>query len=154
MMRIDGGKVINAKQLTNAIVDAFKQWAQEDINDAHWDDQFRDDSKWLWDQETRRRNGETVFSPRDIYDLGELYESGRRTFRVDITINGASAYWHWDARNNKGEEYAIYVHDGTRFMDGRPFTNDIAIGSSFWRKTPGKAFKLRVQEHLKNLNAR
>ena len=153
-MAIAGARLVNQKKLEQAIVDAFKQWAEEDINDAHWDDQFRDPSKWQWDQETRRRNGETVFSPRDIYDLGALYESGINSFRLNDTSKGAEAYWHWDARNSSGEEYASYVHNGTNFMDGRPFTDDISIPSSFWRKGPGKAFKLQLQKHLDGLNAR
>ena len=152
-MAITNARLINQRQLEQAIVDAFKEWATEDINEAHWDDQFLDSSKWQWDQETRRRNGETVFSPRDIYDLGALYESGINSFSVSDTSKGAEAYWHWNAKNDNGDEYAYYVHYGTRFMDGRPFTDDISIPSSFWRKAPGKALKLRMQQHLTKLNA-
>lgn len=152
-MAIVGARLFNQGNFEKAIVQAFNQWAEEDINDAHWDDQFRDMNKWQWDQETRRRNGETVFSPRDIYDLGALYESGVNSFRLNSTSMGAEAYWHWNARNKNGDEYASYVHDGTRFMDGRPFTDDIAIPSSFWSKAPGKAFKLRVQQAMDKLNA-
>ncbi len=152
-MAIVGARLSNQDDFEKAIIEAFKQWAEQDINGAHWDDQFRDMNKWQWDQETRRRNGETVFSPRDIYDLGALYESGINNFRLDNTITGAEAYWHWNARNENGDEYASYVHNGTRFMDGRPFTDDIAIASSFWRKAPGKAFKLRVQKAMDELNA-
>ena len=35
------------------------------------------DERWHWPGETRRRNGEIVGSPRDIYDTGELYRSYR-----------------------------------------------------------------------------
>jgi hypothetical protein len=153
-MAIISARIIGAKQIEKALLDAFEVWAEEDINDAHWDDQFRDMDEWEWPGETRRKNGEVVDSPRDIYDLGDLYKSGVESFRVYRGENGAEANWHWDAVNTSGEEYAWYVHEGTRFMPGRPFTDDISIPSSFFRKAPGKALQLRVQEELNKLNAR
>ena len=153
-MAIISARIIGAKQIEKALLDAFEKWAEEDINDAHWDDQFRDMEQWEWDGETRRKNGEVVGSPRDIYDLGDLYESGVKSFKLNRTTAGAEANWHWDATNSSGEEYAWYVHEGTRKMPGRPFTDDISIPSSFFRKAPGKALQLRVQDELDKINAR
>ncbi len=153
-MAVISARIIGGKRIEQALIDAFAKWAEEDINDAHWDDQFKDMDQWEWPGETRRRNGEVVDSPRDIYDLGDLYESGVKSFKLNRTVTGAEANWHWDATNSSGQEYAYYVHEGTRLMPGRPFTDDIAIPSAFFRKGPGKALELRVQEELDEINAR
>jgi hypothetical protein len=141
-------RIVNQKLIEEALLNAFDKWAKEDINEAHWDDQFKDMGKWSWDGETRRKNGEVVDSPRDIYDLGDLYESGVKSFKLNRTSNGTEANWHWDATNSSGEEYAWYVHEGTSKMEGRPFTDDISMPSSFFRKGPGKALLRQVQDAL------
>jgi hypothetical protein len=141
-------RIVNQKLIEEALLNAFDKWAKEDINEAHWDDQFKDMGKWSWDGETRRKNGEVVDSPRDIYDLGDLYESGVKSFKLNRTSNGTEANWHWDATNSSGEEYAWYVHEGTDTMKGRPFTDDISMTSSFFRKGPGKALLRQVQDAL------
>jgi hypothetical protein len=147
-MAIVGASITNVKAIENALIKAFEKWAEEDINDAHWDDQFKSD-RWKYDGETVRKNRETVGSPRDIYDLGELYKSGKESFEAQRTIAGAEANWHWDAKNSSGREYAWYVHEGLGTnQTARPFTDDIAIASSFFRKPPGKALTLQVQTAL------
>lgn len=150
-MAIIGAKITNIRSIENALIKAFEQWAEEDINDAHWDDQFKDD-RWKYAGVTERKNGETVSSPRDIYDLGALYESGRESFNLARSSSGISANWHWDAKNSSEQEYAWYVHEGIGSnITARPFTDDISIASSFFRKAPGRAFKLRVEQHLGQL---
>jgi hypothetical protein len=144
-------KIINSERLVAALGSAFQKWAKEDIDDAHWDDQFRDMGRWRWFGETRRRNGETVGSPRDIYDLGTLYESKEYSFSKSSVK--AEANWHWGAVNSSGQEYAYYVHYGTRLTRARPFTDDIAIASSFLRKTPGMALLRQMQTALDSLYA-
>jgi hypothetical protein len=141
-------RIVNQKLIEEALLNAFDKWAKEDINEAHWDDQFKDMGRWSWDGETRRKNGEVVDSPRDIYDLGDLYKSGVKSFKLNRTSNGTEASWHWDATNSSGEEYAWYVHEGTDTMKGRPFTDDISMPSSFFRKGPGKALLRQVQDAL------
>jgi len=141
-------RIVNQKLIEEALLNAFDKWAKEDINEAHWDDQFKDMEKWSWDGETRRKNGEVVDSPRDIYDLGDLYESGVKSFKLNRTSNGTEANWHWDATNSSGEEYAWYVHESTDTMKGRRFTDDISIPSSFFRKGPGMALLRQVQDAL------
>lgn len=146
-------KIIGMELIEKALMDGFEQWAKEDINDAHWDDQFKED-KWKWDQETRRKNGEVVFSPRNIYDLGNLYQAGVDSLDIQKSADGIKANWDWSAATNaNGDSYAWYVHEGTKNHPGRPFTDDISIPSSFFRKAPGKALKLRVGQHLEKLNA-
>lgn len=145
--------IIGMELIEKALMDGFEQWAKEDINEAHWDDQFKED-KWKWDQATARENGEVVFSPRDIYDLGNLYKAGVDSLDIQRSSNGIIAEWDWsEARNSSGDSYAWYVHEGTSRHPGRPFTDDISIPSSFFRKAPGKALKLRIGQHLERLNA-
>lgn len=144
-------KIINQQLIEKALLDAFSQWAEDDINDAHWDDQFKED-KWKYGNITKRKNGEEVGSPRDIYDLGDLYRSGVESFTLTIEANRARANWHWDAKNQSGEEYAWYVHEGRGTnVTARPFTDDISIPSSFFFKAPGRALQLRVQQHLDSI---
>ena len=150
-MAIVGATLVNAKAIENALIEAFEKWSREDINEAHWDDQFRDMDRWDWPNETRRKNKQVVDSPRDIYDLGELYDSGVKSYAFTKGRTEVSANWHWDATNSSEQEYAWYVHEGTSKMDGRPFTDDIAVPSSFFSKGPGMAFVGRVQTSLNEL---
>jgi len=145
-------KIINQHKLVAALADAFENWAQEDIDKDHWDYQFKNMSRWDdWPGETRRKNGELVDSPRDIYDLGDLHKSKEYTF--SRTSAKAEAGWHWGAVNSSGQEYAFYVHYGTRKMKDRPFTDDIAIASSFLEKAPGMALVRRMQASVNSLHA-
>jgi hypothetical protein len=153
-MAIVNATIVNQKKLEQALIDAFETWAEEDINDAHWDDQFRED-RWQYSNVTTRKNGESVGSPRDIYDLGALYESGINSYKFSAGPNGAEANWHWDATNASGREYAWYVHEGLGTnVTARPFTDDISLPSSFFRKAPGKALLRRVQSALGSISAR
>jgi len=148
-MAIVGAKLINPGSIENALIQAFETWVKEDINDAHWDDQFKNMAKWDYDNETRRKNGEIVDTPRDIYDLGLLYQSGIDSSVIENTGAMVTANWHWDATNASGKEYATYVHDGRGTnITARPFTDDISVASSFFLKAPGKAFKLRVRKAM------
>ena len=38
------------------------------------------DERYFWDRVTHRRSGDVVGSPRDIYDMGDLYNSQRLEF--------------------------------------------------------------------------
>ena len=150
-MAIIGAKLINPENIENALIQAFNIWVEEDINKKHWDEQFKNMSKWdydLGDKPTVRKNGQTVDSPRDIYDLGDLYESGLKTV-FENTGAMVTANWHWDAKNASGKEYAIYVHDGLGSnTTAREFTDDISVASSFFLKAPGINFKLRVRKAM------
>jgi hypothetical protein len=145
-------KIINQQLIEQALVAAFEDWASEDINNTHWNEQFRDASRWPYEGETLRKNKQQVSSPRDIYDLGKLYESGVQSFRLLKTAQGPEAKWHWNATNSSGGEYAWYVHEGLGTnVTARPFTDDISIASSFFQKTPGIAFASRVRQSLSRL---
>jgi len=145
-------KIINQQLIEQALVAAFEDWASEDINKTHWDQQFKDSSRWRYEGETTRRNRQVVTSPRDIYDLGSLYESGVESFRLIKNAKGPEAKWHWNAINSSGNEYAWYVHEGLGTnATARPFTDDVSIASSFFRRAPGIAFADRVRQSLSRL---
>ena len=154
-MAIFGGNVINGHLIENALIAAFETWVEEDINKKHWDEQFKNMSKWdydMGDKPTLRKNGEVVDSPRDIYDLGLLYKSGIKSSVVENTGTMVTANWYWDAKNTSGKEYAIYVHEGLGSnTTARPFTDDIAFAPNFFLKAPGIRFKMRVREALSKL---
>ena len=146
-------RFFGGKDIERALVNAFEEWTREDVNGAFWDDQFKEE-KWRHSAYTERKNGDPVGSPRDIYDLGNLYDSGVNSYKYQSSPDGASANWHWDAKNRSGEEYAWYVHNGqgTNYPYPRRFTDDISFKFSF-RRPVGVALQLRVQTALNALNA-
>jgi len=142
--------LLNAQAIEKSLVEAFSEWASIDVNQTHWREQFTDMSKWDYNGETKRKSGgPPVGSPRDIYDLGRLYESGVNSFSLNRNGGVLEASWHWDAKNTNGIEYASYVHEGTGTnKTARKFTDDVAVASSFFLKAPGMALKLRVSQAL------
>ena len=161
MFVIAKAKIVNAKKLEAAITNAFKQWADQDINEDHWRYQFLE-REWDYDYDpekpTKRENTSKypnpITSPRNIEDWGDLYQSGLDSYRFSASTNRAEAYWHWDAVNRSGKEYAYYVHDGQGTnRSARPFTDDISIPSSFWEKEPGQALKMQMETAFVKLNA-
>ncbi len=105
-------RIIGTKQLEKALVEAFADWAENDVNNKYWRDEFFS-NKWPYEGVTQRKNGETAGpGPRNIVDTEELYKSGVESFDLTINQNGVLATWHWNAKNSSGEEYAWYVHEG------------------------------------------
>lgn len=79
-------------------------------------------SKWRWEGKTRRKNGETVGSPRDIIDMGDLMQSQTREQQDENTIDIV-----WTGRAGE-EPYASFIHDGwtsksNKRLPGRPWTD-------------------------------
>jgi hypothetical protein len=138
-------KVIGGEGWEKKLRAAFETWASEDIDDAYWDDQFKDD-RWVYQNETRRKNGEVVGSPRDIYDLGELYESGRESFRITQGSMDITASWNWDAKNSSGRAYAWYVHEGLGTnVTPRPWTDELQVPSRFEASSVRLALRRRIK---------
>lgn len=146
MSIIVGGSIVNGKLLERQLVEAFAEWAEEDINNAYWDDQFKADI-WSYPDETKRKNGEIVSSPRDIYDLGALYDSGRESFSVNLGGISPSASWTWDAVNSSGRAYAWYVHEGLSTNQApRPWTDDFQIRAKFEASVVSRALRNRIRQ--------
>jgi len=159
-MAIAGARIIGAKQIEQALLQAFEQWTKEDINNRFWESEFRR-TDWPYESTNEGptiRKNPTAFikeagNPRDIYDYGDLMESGIKSYKYESSTYGGVARWHWDATNNKGDEYAFYVHEGTRRTDGRPFTDRISDAKFSFRLPVGKALLSRVSIALAGLNA-
>lgn len=72
--------------------------------------------EWGWPGETKRKNGSTVNSPRDIIDTGDLMRS-----QQNQKINNFTWRFTWDV------EYSTLVHNGAVLKNGgnypaRPWT--------------------------------
>jgi hypothetical protein len=152
---ITGAKILNGKTLERKLVAAFDTWARKDINgtsrngeDSYWYDQFQDMSKWDYGRETTRKNRDVVESPRDIYDLGELFRSGRKTFDVVIGSSTVEASWNWNATGSSGYHYAHDVHEGQGTSGGWPrrWTEEIAMPLKFQSSILKQALMARVKE--------
>jgi hypothetical protein len=146
MSIIVGGRVVNARVLEAKLTAAFATWANDDINDSYWDDFFKDD-RWSYPGETKRKNGEVVDTPRNIYDLGSLYDSGRESFTLNLVGNLPNASWNWDARNESGRAYAWYVHEGlSTNLAPRPWTDAFQVPAKFERGVAMRALKNRIRQ--------
>jgi len=116
---IVGGSFLGGGSLEKKLVKAFEDWTRLDVND-HFHDEFTED-KWDYPTSaarpgiyyrTKRKSGQIVDSPRDIFDLGDLYRSGRDGFTITQGGTDITASWDWDAKNSSGSGYAWYVHEG------------------------------------------
>ena len=93
--------------------------------DVDLDELFLED-KWPWmGGLTQRRSGEVVGSPRNIYDLGNLYRS--ETQRTEQAGTRIIHTREWEAISESGQDYAPAVHDGTSKTDARPWTDRIKV---------------------------
>ena len=144
---IAGGTIVNAKSLEAKLVKAFETWTRFDVND-YFRDQFLEE-KWPYDGETERKNGEIVSSPRDIFDLGELYRSGRDSFSISQGGIDITASWDWDAKNDSGRGYAWYVHEGlSTNLSPRQWTDVFQQRDLFSGSNVSRAFKGRIRTVL------
>jgi hypothetical protein len=108
---VAGAKIIGMKILEEKLQKAFEAWARFEVND-YFRDQFNTE-KWDYPNITFRKNRDAVGpEPRDIFDLGNLYRSGRDSFKITKGTDDATASWDWDAKNSSGNLYAYYVHEG------------------------------------------
>jgi hypothetical protein len=143
---IFGASMKNGDALVRRLAEAFEDWAREDIDDAYWDDQFKDMGLWRYERETRRKNGAVVESPRDIYDTGALYQSGRDSFRISSSPNQVAANWAWDAVGSNGYHYARDVHEGEGTSAGFPrkWTDELAVPQKFDASIVKQALLLKI----------
>lgn len=145
---IVGGEFINSQKLEQKLAKAFETWTQFDVND-YFRDQFLED-KWPYDGETERKNGETVGSPRNIFDLGELYRSGRDSFSISRGSIDVTASWDWDAKNDSGRGYAWYVHEGlSTNLTPRPWTDIFQQRDLFNGSNVSKELRARIRAALR-----
>jgi hypothetical protein len=141
---IVGGEFINPEALVKKLSKAFETWSRFDVND-HFRNEFLEE-KWPYDGETKRKNGDTVGSPRDIFDLGELYKSGRDSFSITQGGMDVTASWNWDAKNDSGRGYAWYVHEGlSTNLSPRRWTDTFQQQDLFDSSQVSKDLKMRIR---------
>jgi hypothetical protein len=145
---IVGGTVLNAKILEAKLTKAFETWARFDVND-YFRDQFLED-KWDYDGETQRKSGEFVGpEPRNIFDLGDLYRSGRDSFKIEQGGVDITASWDWDAKNSSGRGYAWYVHEGlSTNIEPRQWTDIFQQRDLFSQSGVSKELRSRIRTAL------
>lgn len=144
---IVGGTIVNAKTLEAKLAKAFETWTRFDVND-YFRGEFLED-KWLYDGETERKNGEVVTSPRNIFDLGDLYRSGRDSFSISQGGVDITASWDWNAKNSSGRGYAWYVHEGLGTnLSPRQWTDVFQQKDLFDGSQVSKELKMRIRTAL------
>lgn len=82
----------------------------------------------------------------EIYDTGKLYNSVR--YEVHPTKNHIATVTvgtDTSARNRSDKPYAIYVHEGTSWLHGRPFIRDTVNEN-------GAEMKERIKNAYKDLD--
>jgi hypothetical protein len=145
---IVGGTILNARFLEQKLVKAFETWAEEDVDDGYFEDQFKDD-KWSYPGYTRRKSGENAGTVRNIYDLGELYQSGKDSFKITQGANDITVSWNWDAKNESGRGYAWYVHEGlSTNLEPRQWTDVFQERNLFDGSSVSKALRSRIRTAL------
>lgn len=142
---IVGGSFNDPERLVQKLEKAFETWARFDVND-YFRSQFLED-KWDYDGETRRKSGEFVGpEPRNIFDLGDLYRSGRDGFKIEQGGVDVTASWNWDAKNSSGRGYAWYVHEGlSTNLEPRQWTDIFQQRDLFASSNVSKELKSRIR---------
>lgn len=144
---IIGGTIVNAKALEAKLAKAFETWTRFDVND-YFRGEFLED-KWPYNGETERKNGEVVTSPRNIFDLGDLYRSGRDSFSISQGGVDITASWDWNAKNSSGRGYAWYVHEGLGTnLSPRQWTDVFQQKDLFDGSQVSKELKMRIRTAL------
>jgi hypothetical protein len=140
---IVGAKIIGGEAWERKLQAAFEQWARFEVND-YFRDEFTTE-KWDYPGITFRKSGQTVGDPRDIYDLGDLYRSGRESFTVSSQALEVTASWNWNAKNSSGNLYAYYVHEGkSTNLAPRQWTDTLTSPAKFLNSNLSKSLKERI----------
>jgi hypothetical protein len=142
-------RIIGAGDLERALLEAFQQWTQGDVNEEYWREKFEELYPYPGPQ-TIRKEKPPAGNPRDILDTEALYESGVESYRYEAGPNGAAANWHWNAKNASGQEYAWYVHEGQGpySREARPWTDEMASEWLFKGSIIERKLIQRIDEQL------
>jgi hypothetical protein len=140
---IAGAKIVGGEAWERKLQAAFEQWARFEVND-YFRDEFTTE-KWGYPGVTLRKSGQTADDPRDIYDLGNLYRSGRESFTVGNKGLEVTASWDWNAKNSRGNLYAYYVHEGkSTNLAPRQWTDALTSPAKFLSSNLSKSLKERI----------
>jgi hypothetical protein len=107
----EGNELRQLRGINQRTFQRAMDWADNDF------DQQMASEEWRWNQnQTRRKNGQLVGSPRDIIDTGDLLQSKER-----VQVNRSTVDFIWK------DDVAELVHDGGTTKNGgaypaRPWT--------------------------------
>jgi hypothetical protein len=110
----EGNELRQLRGINQRTFQRAMDWADNDF------DQQMASSKWDWNEnQTRRKNGQLVGSPRDIIDTGDLLQSKER-----VQVNRSTVDFIWR------DDVAELVHDGGTTKNGgaypaRPWTEPV-----------------------------
>lgn len=102
----------NATQLKLRIPTIIRAYG--DVMDRQLKEEIKA-AQFAWPRQTRRRNGTTVGSPRDIVDTGNFLRSQRREYPDATTLR-----FTWDAKSEDGFMYAGLILTGYTTSKGTP----------------------------------
>ena len=111
VQEFEGNELRQLRGINQRTFERAMDWADQDF------DQQMASEKWEWNSnQTRRKNGQIVGSPRDIVDTGDLLQSKQRR-----QISRSITEFVWE------DDVAELVHDGGRTKNGgaypaRPWT--------------------------------
>ena len=111
VQEFEGNELRQLRGINQRTFERAMDWADQDF------DQQLASEKWEWNSnQTRRKNGQIVGSPRDIVDTGDLLQSKQRR-----QISRSITEFVWE------DDVAELVHDGGRTKNGgaypaRPWT--------------------------------
>jgi hypothetical protein len=111
VQEFEGNELRQLRGINQRTFERAMDWADQDF------DQQIVSEKWEWNSnQTRRKNGEIVGSPRDIVDTGDLLQSKQRR-----QIGKSITEFVWE------DDVAELVHDGGTIKNGgaypaRPWT--------------------------------
>jgi hypothetical protein len=110
----EGNELRRLRGINQRTFQRAMDWADNDF------DQQMASEEWRWNQnQTRRKNGQLVGSPRDIIDTGDLLQSKER-----VQVNRSTVDFIWK------DDVAELVHDGGTTKNGgaypaRPWTEPV-----------------------------
>jgi hypothetical protein len=153
---VAGVKIVGMKQLETKLQQAFENWAEKDVNDQYWKEQFLE-RDWPYPGTTKRKNPNAPIveagDPRDIYDYGKLYQSGKESLEIASNTTSVTASWDWNAKNSSGQLYAYYVHEGAakagNNLVARRWTDALVIPDLFLASDLSKLFKRRIEDQFR-----
>lgn len=111
VQEFEGNELRQLRGINQRTFERAMDWADQDF------DQQMASEQWRWNEnQTRRKNGETVGSPRDIIDTGDLLQSKER-----VQVGKSIVEFTWQ------DDVAELVHDGGTLKNGgaypaRPWT--------------------------------
>lgn len=142
-------RIVGGKSWERALLTAFQKWTEKDVNEQYWRERFEDDYKYDGPI-TIRKAKPPAGNPRDILDTEELYESGVNSYKYSADGDGASADWHWNAKNSSGEEYAWFVHEGKgpHSREPRRWTDELASEFLFEGSAIERRLMARIEKEV------